>query len=380
MIKPQIFSSSAFTRVLLCCIVAFILIQHSSLAQRNDYIVIRETTFTEGKVKDLPSDSNTSVYFRRVSKEEFKKYTIDEVDEFMVNQRKFFKKQINIGTSVKEVYLELIPQEVEELKLWSLNQDNPQYFIEKEGELIHLNESYAEILSEQLSNPELGPLLDITKLQWFDLTYLLANAKRYKTPRTYTRLLSFTPYGGVSFVENKFVLPASRYEATVTGVGMTLGFNIELFLNFKRNISLSLSPNWNSFNNQEFREYSYANFQYESDIYMEYSFIQVPALIKYYIDISPNKWRAYIEAGYVFSLSDYKKLGIYEAQKDEGTITTTQKDFTLPDQLHGYEFGIGLIKYFEKDKGIVLGMRSTHVKDRAAGNLSSTSAFIGYKF
>jgi hypothetical protein len=35
---------------------------------------------------------------------------------------------------------------------------------------------------------------------------------------------------------------------------------------------------------------------------------------------------------------------------------------------------------FKKDKGIVVGIRNTQVKASASENLSSTSAFIGYKF
>lgn len=380
MIKIQITGGKVCHRYLLICLVALLLFQNKSFAQKNDYIVIQKTTYTEGKIKDLPSDGNTSVYFRRVSREEFKKYTIDEIDELMVNQRKFFKKQINIGKGIEEVYLELIPQEFEQLKLWSLNQDNPEYFIEKEGELIHLNESYKEILSEQLSNPQLASLIDITKLHWFDLTYLLNSAKRYKAPRTYTRLLGFTPYAGINFVENKFPLPFSRQEVVVSGAGFTLGFNAEIFLNFKRNISLNFSPNWNTFNNKEFLNYNSGDVEYDTDVAIEYSCFQLPIIAKFYFDISPNKWRAYIEGGYVFSKNDYKKVDMFTGEKDGNSITTTQKNIALKNRFYGYEFGIGIIKYFEKDKGILFGIRNTQMKASESESISSTSAFIGYKF
>lgn len=372
--------NTKFFQTLFICLPVFLLFQNESNAQRHDHIVIRDTIFTEGKIKDLPSDGNTTIYFKRGRPENFKKYTIEEVDELMVNQRKFFKKKINTGNGVEEVFLELIPQEYDQLKLWSLNQERPEYFIEREGQLIHLNESYSEILSVQLSNPELAPLLDITKLNWFDLPYLLKSAKRFESPRTFTKLFGITPFVGVNLVKNKFTLPASTYEATLSGSGLTLGLNAEIFLNFKRNISLNLSPNWTKFDNQQFLNYSNGNFQYESDVYMDYSFLQLPILVKYYIDISPNKLRAYVEAGYVFSLNDYKKLGIYEGHKDGTSVTTTQKDFTLNDRFSGYGFGLGIIKYFKKDKGIVVGIRNTQVKASASENLSSTSAFIGYKF
>lgn len=372
--------NSTFFQTLLICLPVFLLFQTQSIAQRHDHIVIGDTIYTEGKIKDLPSEGNTTIYFRRARPENFKKYTIEEVSELMVNQRKFFKKKINIGNGVEEVFLELIPQEYDQLKLWSLNQERPEYFIEREGQLIHLNESYSEILSVQLSNPELAPLLDITKLNWFDLPYLLKSAKRYESPRTFTKLFGITPFVGVSLVKNKFTLPASRYDATVSGSGPTLGLNVEIFLNFKRNISLNLSPNWTKFDHQEFLNYSNDNFQYESDVYMDYSFLQLPLVVKYYIDISPNKLRAYVEAGYVFSLNDYKKLGMYEGQKDGSSVTTTQKEFILNNRLQGYGIGMGIIKYFKKDKGIVLGIRNTQVKASPSENLSSTSAFIGYKF
>lgn len=372
--------NSTFFQTLFICLSVFLLFQTQSIAQRHDHIVIGDTIFTEGKIKDLPSEGNTTIYFKKAKPETFKKYTIEEVNELMVNQRKFFRKKINIGNGVEEVFLELIPQEFEQLKLWSLNQETPEYFIEREGQLIHLTESYSEILSEQLSNPELAPLLDITNLNWFDLPYLLNTAKRYESPRTFTKLFGLTPYLGVNLVRNKFTLPASTYAATVSGSGLTLGFNAELFLNFKRNISLNLSPNWTKFDSQEFLNYSNGNFQYDSDVYMDYSFLQLPLLAKYYIDISPNNLRAYVETGYVFSLNDYKKLGIYEGEKDGTSVTTTQKDFTLKDRFSGYGFGIGIIKYFKKDKGIVVGFRNTQVKASDSEKLSSTSAFIGYKF
>jgi hypothetical protein len=330
--------NSTFFQTLLICLPVFLLFQNASIAQRHDHIVIGDTIFTEGKIKDLPSEGNTTIYFRRARPENFKKYTIEEVSELMVNQRKFFKKKINIGNGVEEVFLELIPQEYDQLKLWSFNQERPEYFIERDGQLIHLNESYSEILSVQLSNPELAPLLDITKLNWFDLPYLFKSAKRFDSPRTFTKLIGITPYVGVNLVKNNFTIPSGTYEASVSGPGPTLGLNAEIFPNFKRNISLNFSPNWTKFDNQEFLNYSNGNFQYESDVYMDYSFLQLPFLVKYYIDISPNKLRAYVEAGYVFSLNDYKKLGIYEGHKDGTSVTTTQKDFTLNDRFSGYGF------------------------------------------
>ena len=265
--------------------VVFLLFQQQSIAQKNDYIVIRDSIFTEGKVKDLPSDENSSIYFRKVSREEFKKYSIEEVNELMFNRRKFFRKTIQLNDSSQMVFLELLPQEMTTVKLWQLNQEKEEFFIEISDQLILLDKSYPLILKRAVENPELERLISITNLNWYDLTYLFNTAKRYKTPRTYTPIFVFTPYAGISFTSNQFTIPNSSYLAKVKGIGPTVGFNAEAFLNFKRNISFNLSPSWSAYSIKSLLNYNYVGFAFESDVFLEYSTIQIPVTAKYYFDL-----------------------------------------------------------------------------------------------
>ena len=213
MIKIDLIKPSAAYRILLITFVGMLLFQQESIAQRNDYIVFRDSIFTEGIVKDIPSDENTSVFFKRSRRDEFTKYTIEEVGEMMVGQRKFFRKTIQTNGETQTVYLELIPQEMSTIKLWQLNQDKDEFFIETDDQFIWLDESYPILLERLLDNPDLAPLISITDLNWYDLTYLFKTAKRYEAKRTYTPIFVFTPYTGVTFTEYQFTIPNTNYNA-----------------------------------------------------------------------------------------------------------------------------------------------------------------------
>ncbi|MBN7814830.1 hypothetical protein [Algoriphagus pacificus] len=356
------------------------MINHESIAQKRDYIVIQSKAYTQGIIRDLPSEENTVVYFKIRSREGFKRYSIDEVDELMFNQRKFFRKTVQSNGITKTVYLELLPQEFDKIKLWQLNQEKDEFFIETEDKLIHLDESYPIVLEEIIDNSDLKPLIAITGLNWYDLTYFFNTAARHEETRTYTPMLVFTPFVGITFLKNQFNIPNSLQAATLSGSGANIGFNGELFLNFKRNISLNLGPSWSSFGLKTLTNYTNGPYFFESDIYMEFSTIQLPITGKFYLDIKPNRTRAFLEAGYVFSFTDFKKTGMYVAQQEGASITTYHQDLLLESHSNGFTFGVGLEKYFEKSNGIAAGIRRTHLDSGDSQKIISFSLFTGFKF
>lgn len=372
--NPEIF------RVLKISLVIFLIFQTKSFAQKNDYIITEGTIYTEGKIRGLPSENNTVVFFSRGPREDYKRYTVEEVNEFRVNQRKFFKKTIETNGVKKAVYLELLPDELNGAKLWRLNQEKDTFYLGMEEELILLDRSYQTILKNLVANPELNPLIEITHLKWFDISYLFNSAKQYKAPRTYTPLVGFSPFVGFYFAKNQFILPNTNALASVSGTGPMIGFGLEAFLNFKRNFSFNFTPSIATSGMQTFLNYDYGGNNFETDIYMEYSTINLPITTKYYFDLAPNKFRLYMEGGFVLAINDYKKMVMHLAQQEGDVITTFEREFSLESKFNGYTYSIGVERYFNKANGVIFGIKNMHLKTNTSERTFSTTAFAGFKF
>ena len=349
--------------------------------QKNDYIVFGDTAQADGYIKNLPTENRTVVYFKKIKKEEYKKYTVSDVSEFYVNHRKFITREILLNGKRKTVFLQLVPQELPQIRLWKHSEDKDYYFLEAGYGLELLEEStYREKLRQVLDNAMLNELLDITLLREYDLIYLFQTAKFIQEPRTFSRVLVFRPFASYNKFTNQFTIPNSGLNNKVSGQSFSAGLNVEIFLNPLRTLSVNLSPSWMKVDSQNFLLNSEGALNFETDYYLDYSLISFPISGKYYLDIHPNQWRAYLELGYALGFFDYSKLGFYQAEIAGNIVTTKTGEFELNNIYSGFVGGIGLEKYFKKSRGITLGIRSFNMNAGQGEKFINNTGFIGFKF
>lgn len=358
-----------------------LIFSENTQAQKNDYMVFGDTAQSDGYIKNLPTENSTVVYFKKVKREEYKKYSVADVTELFVNHRRFYTREIQINGSKKTVFLQLVPQELEQVKLWKHSEERDYYFLEDEEGLNLMEESnYREKLKRLLDNGMLDPLIDITSLREYDLIYLFQTAKLIQEPRTFSRVLVIRPFVGYSMFTNQFTGPNSGLSHKVSGKSATLGFNLEVFLNPQRNLSVNFSPSWMAVSTQNFLANSEGLLTFETDLFLEYSVITFPVSGKYYLEIQPNQWRAYLELGYSLGFFDYSKLGYYQAEIIDKSVTTTRGEFELDRIYTGFVGGLGLEKYFKKSKAISLGIRTFNMSGGSGEKFLNNTGFIGFKF
>ncbi|WP_157373392.1 outer membrane beta-barrel protein [Algoriphagus terrigena] len=354
-----------------------------SLAQvplKKDYIVVADTALSQGIIEDIPSENNTVIYFARTKKEEKVRYTVEEVSEFRVSERLFFRKEIPQNTSKQVVFLEKLPHPVKDAVFWRLNGEKPIFYIETPAGMEILGDSYRSQLSNRLGNPMLDPLLEITNLKELSLQYLARTANTIEKPRTFSRIFVITPYVGYSSQTVGLTIPDSGHEAQITGSSPAFGLNGEAFLTFKRNLSLNAGVSWTQFDAQEYFIYEFGASRYEADVFLDFSLLQIPITAKYYLDLKPNKWRLFGEAGYSYAIPDYEKLGIYQGKYGRDEVVTSVKSFEMSDKYSGITWGIGVEKYLNKHQGIVFGLRGFKVDGESKDFVKGLTFHLGYKF
>lgn len=353
----------------------------SVFAQKNDYVVLSDTILSQGNIKELPSNNHTQIFFRRSRKEEFKSFSIDDVSEFRMSNRMFFRKQIELHGQRQVIFLEQISDPIKGAVIWKLNGDTDLYLLEVGEEMKILDTDYKLVLSNELNNKDLIPLLDITPLDEVALAYLNKTVNTIKGPRTYTKYLVVTPYLGFTSQSVGFRLLDSDIPEKVTGSSLTIGINGEVFLDFKRKVSVLIGVSLSKFDSQEFFNYSRGQQSFESDVFMDFSLVQVPVMVRYYYDFKPNKMRFFAEMGYSLGFANYENLGVFQAEIfQDQTVITTRRSFEMGNEFAGITTGIGCEKYLSKHRGLALGLRQFNLIGDNESFVHGLIFHLGYKF
>ena len=361
----------------------FFFLTNLSYAQaplKKDYMVVADTIYNQGVIQDIPSEENTVLFFSRSKKEEFKKYTIEEVNEFRVSERLFLRKQFQLNGVEKLAYLEKLPQSTAQVSLWKWNGETNYYFIEEASGIQQLGPDYIDQLRNAFNNVDIDPLIELTKPREFSLIYLAKTANTIQKPRTFSKMIALTPMVGYSSQSIGFVIPDTNQEGEITGSSPSVGLNIEVFVTFLRNLSINVGAMYTKFDSQDYFEYEQNSLRYESDIFADFNLIQIPATAKYYLDIKPNQWRLFGEVGYAYAVPTYNSMGVYQAKFERSSVETTIKPFEMGDSFSGIIWGIGVEKYLRKSQGVTFGLRQMNTNGLDNESVNGLTFYLGYKF
>ncbi|TDQ15170.1 outer membrane protein with beta-barrel domain [Algoriphagus boseongensis] len=355
----------------------------SALAQtqgKRDYIVLADTIYSQGKIDDIPSEENTVLFFSRSKKEEFKKYTIKEINEFRVSDRLFFRKSFQLNGEDKLAFLEKLPHSTDKVSLWKWNGKINYFFVETPSGIHQLEAEFRPQLLDAYGNLDLDPLISLTRPKELSLIYLAKTAKTIQKPRTFTNLFGITPWVGYSSQTVGFVIPNTNKEGKIQSASPSFGLNAEVFVTFLRNLSFNVGAILSKFDSQDYFMYEQNSIRYESDIFADFNQIQIPVTARYYLDLDPNRWRLFGEVGYGYSMQKYNSMGIYQAKFERNEVETSIAPFSLEDSFSGITWGIGVEKYIRKNQGFSFGLRQLDTKGLNQQSINSLIFYLGYKF
>lgn len=365
-----------------CCTVLFLILTNCvtvSFGQKSDYVILNDSIYREGKILSLPNANNQMITFRLTSKVPPQNLGIDSLNEFSFKNRKFFRKQVEFIFENQPVFLELLAEDAESNKLWKLNGETPIYLIESSNAIILLDEQYQKSLEKILSNAEVSQLINITPMKEYPLKYLFETAKTIQKPRTFTKSLRVLPHIGFNLINLKVGVPGLNNHLQVSSTSASFGINSELFINFNRNISVNLNPSIVFVQASDFAVFENGQESIETDITISLDQLQVPLTIKYYLEISPNRSRAFLESGYVFGKSIKNNANSFQGRIVGNEVFTSREVFQLPDIHQGIVFGAGIEKYLNNHNAINLGSKALFLNG-ATSTMTQFQFFIGYKF
>ena len=185
--------------------------------EKKDYIILGDTALSQGKIFGMPTKENTEVTFARSRRTPSRIYSVAEVSEFRMSERVFFSKKALLGGQEQLVFLEKLPHEAGGVSLWRLNAKPAVFFVETVKGLEVLEEDYKETLGTAYGNGNLLPLVAITNKSELSLNYLSKTAKNLPSPRTFTKLLTLTPWVAYSCQSVEFLFPDSTVPAKISG-------------------------------------------------------------------------------------------------------------------------------------------------------------------
>ena len=348
--------------------------------EKKDYIILADTALSQGKILGVPTENNTQVNFVRSKRTPAITYSVSEVSEFRMSERVFFSKKVPLKGKEQQLFLEKLPHEVGGVSLWRLNGKPAVFFVETEDGLEELGGNFKETLGSAYGDENLLPLIEITNKSELSLNYLSKTAKNLSSPRTFTKLLTLTPVLGVGSQSVEFLIPDSTVPAKISGSSPSFGVIGELFLTFKRDLSVGLGVTWIQLDSQGFFTYTANQMQYESDVFVDFSLIQVPLTVRYYYDLSPNRYRIFAEAGYSYGMPSYEKAGVFQAEINDNSVTTSSKSVQLSETCSGFIWGVGVEKYLSKHRGVALGLRQSSMGGVNDESFKNLNFYVGFKF
>ena len=353
---------------------------HKGASQRNNSIVLQDTIFSEGYIKQEPGDKKNTVYFKWKRKDPWTKYKIAEVEQFYVTSTTYLRRKLPMEKGGELVFLELIPSQKEGYKLLRSIENKKDLYLETQEGLQVLNYDFKDVLIELDSNPSLNQLLEITNFKAYDIAYFLTQSGTFKEPQTYTKATAFSVYAGTAMTVNKFNLPFSDELATVRGVGMQAGFSWEILPTQNRNIGISTGVNLTRVTAHEFINFEDLQSKFELDAFLDYTVIQIPILAKYYLDFRPQQLRFFAELGYGLSLIQSSPYSLEVAQLNGNEIFTYRQVAELSGNFLGIFGGFGMEKILPKSMALQVGLKFSSQGTAENERLQLTSGMVGFRF
>jgi len=350
----------------------------SVFAQRG-HILLYDTMHLVGNFQDIKLENETAGSFKRYTNDKYQYFSVDNVSEFSYNNRFFFRRDIINGGESKVVFLERIISSRKTVTLYRLNGKPSQYYIEQDSILVKLDQTID--LKKVFTNPDLHSLIDITHMNEVELKYLFKSASKDELlPRTFTNTVVITPNVGIGMITHQFDAFLTKDEVTLSSWSPMVGINIEAFLNFRRNISVNLGPRIIGFQNKAFYQTIYSNGRLESDLFLEYSALQVPFSLRYYHDTKPQKLRIYGEIGFLYSAINIRKARSHHAIIRGNEVQLESQDFSIPQNHKGFLIGVGAERYLYGHRGVVLGLNYSRVTESLSSSLELVQLTSGFKF
>lgn len=352
-----------------------------TLAQKKrDHIVLQDSAYIEGYIKLNSSNPFESLFFKKRKKESYQNYNIQEVSEFYENHRSYQRKTFDYQNQTVTVFLEKLVYDYPEVSVFKWLDNRHTFFLETENGIQKLGEGFREELSRELANPSLSPLLEITNLNYGNLSYLLNVANSSDQPMTFSRFFRVTPQVGIISSKQSIKIPNQNKSGITKGNGTSLSLNFEIFPTYKRNISINFSPSYSIGKSSGFFAYQEGDSRFETDLYFDFSSIHLPAQIRYYLEIQPNKFRAFLEAGYGLDLMKAKD-GMLDIAEIKGQFISTDSEFIDPSSdFKGIITGLGIEKYMRKTKALTFGISYSSKKNSTTEKYSYFKPYLGFKF
>jgi hypothetical protein len=350
--------------------------------RKNDYILLHDSLHVEGKIAQLPMGEFSGISFKSIHESDFKIYSASEVTEFGFKGREFVSR--TIPSDIEAVFLEKLETSNKEINLLRVNGDHEVYFVEQvqDGQIFELGESFQETLRQVNTNPLVEPLIPLTKLTESSLVYLLNSGPTVSKKRTLSKNLYPTIYIGLGSSEIQYLLPNIETAVSQPAFSFSGGIGAEAFINFRRTISVNFMPQLMGFNTSSFHVVSPGPSQkYETDISLTWLGVQLPVSGKFYLDLKPQKLRAYVEAGYSFAITLFQNSSQFGALVSDETVVINREKIILPDHYDGALFGIGADVLLSNQQIVNVGARLIPQTARNQSYTIDSIVFsVGYKF
>lgn len=341
---------------------------------------MQDSAYIEGYIKIDHSDPLRKVFFKQTKTESYQSYGIQDVSEFYEDHRNYQRKTFSYQNQTVTVFLEKLVYEYPKVSVYKWINEKDVFFIETENGIQQLDENFRKEIQAQVDNSYLAPLFDITKLNYSSLSYLLNVANLNTQSQTFSKFFRVTPQIGFVSSTHNFKIPNQNQVIKLKGSGSSFGLNFEVLPTLKRNLSINFSPSYTIGKSSGFFAYQEGDSRFETDLYFDFSSIHLPAQIRYYLEIQPNKFRAFLEAGYGLDLMKAKD-GMLDIAEIKGQLISTDSDFIDPSSdFKGIITGLGIEKYIRKTKALTFGISYSSKKNSASEKYSYFKPYLGFKF
>jgi AraC-like DNA-binding protein len=354
--------------------------QKAQAQKKLDHITLNDSAYREGYIQFDAKNPTTNVSFKRRKKDLYEDYSIKEISEFYGKYRSYLRKTLDFRGEMVTVFLERLIYDNPTISVYKWMDKKGVFFIESESGLSLLGDDFREEISNKLDDPSISTLVEISKLNYTSLSYLLTVANKGVKSQTFSRFFRVSPQVGLSSLSLQLALPTQNNLLQLSGTGANFGLNLEFLPTYDRNLSLNILPSFLTGRATGFNTYTDGESNFETDIYFNFSSIQIPATVKYYIELQPNSFRAFVEMGYLWSSLKAEDGEMDIAQLKESIIATDSREFNTSGNYHGIIAGLGFEKYLKNTMAFTLGIRYSSQRNTNSEKMDQLTPYIGFKF
>jgi len=323
--------------------------------------IISDSTYSSGDVSMGTDFSNARECVFFTGQNTTRTYSPSELLEYMVDDRKYVSVSLEFpGIPFEDYFLEELIKDSVSLYYLKMRHSKLFFILKDSSDYILLTkDNFKNVLNEEFKDYSLiKDDIDYIKFKEKQLKWIVNKYNSQYNINESLKPLPFFRFGinsGFYNVKGDFIvrdmasLPTTSFSVNSFIVGINYAYQL-------KNLSFNTEINYSNILSKTYSEVSNPSLKYNYDVFINYSYINIPFIIKY--NLFGNRTRPYLSSGIEYNRFFLTDIDVFEAKIDQNEVNFKEyENINIAPDYFGLIVGAGLIYNISRKRAVFLESR-----------------------